>query len=261
MTTTPQSTEPESVLSLFLRGVFWAALLATLLVTISPYQEWRLTWPWEGSGNASGAQALLLLPTPTPLPERRIGVVSGHWQYDAGATCPNGLTEAQVNYEIARRVQAQLQAAGYQVDLLGEKDPRLEGYQAALLISIHADVCVWNAQGGPPPSGFKLAFATGVSESTLRRAARLKNCLAARYAAHTGLTFHAGSITRDMTEYHAFDEINPLTPAIILETGFLANAQDYNLLVQHPDTVAQAIVSGLLCYLRNEPLQPTESGP
>lgn len=248
--------ERESVLSLVLRALFWGAVAATVLVTLSPYRPWRWRLPrWPGVGQTQGAVLQgVLLPTPTPLPAARVGIVSGHRGYDAGAVCPNGLTEAEVNYQIARRVQARLTAAGYTVDLLEEKDPRLTGYQAALLLSIHADVCVWPSQQGPPPSGFKLAFAAAVPESTLFRAARLKNCLVERYAALTGLTYHAGSVTPDMTYYHAFDEIDPLTPAVILETGFLANGQDYDLLVNQPDRVAEAIVSGLLCYLRNEPL-------
>ena len=250
-----RSDEHESVLSLFLRGVFWSVLAGLLLVFFSPYQaaQLRLRWPWEGQ-DQGGPHSLVYLPTPTVAGMAHIGIVSGHWGSDSGAVCANGLTEQQVNYAIATRVQQRLQQQGYTVDLLQEKDPRLEGYRADVLLSIHADVCVWPAGAGPVPSGFKLSFAAAVPESVAVRAAQLKRCIAERYRVYTGLPFHPSSITRDMTEYHAFNEIDPTTPAVIIETGFLANGKDYDLLVNHPDKVAQAIAAGLLCYLRNEPL-------
>jgi N-acetylmuramoyl-L-alanine amidase len=50
-----------------------------------------------------------------------------------------------------------------------------------------------------------------------------------------------------MTEYHAFYEIEPQTPAAIIETGFMD--ADRRLLTKHPDRIAQGIVDGLLCFL------------
>jgi N-acetylmuramoyl-L-alanine amidase len=64
-----------------------------------------------------------------------------------------------------------------------------------------------------------------------------------------------GSITKDMTSYHAFDEIDPETPAAIIETGFLN--LDRQILTQKPDVVAQGIVDGLLCFLNYESIEPT----
>ncbi|HEY56963.1 MAG TPA: N-acetylmuramoyl-L-alanine amidase [Anaerolineae bacterium] len=255
--------EQESVLSLFLRGVFWSLLAGLLLITFSPYQaaQLRVRLPWEASpyGTSGG---LVYLPTPTGTNAAHVGIVAGHWGLDSGATCPNGVTEQQVNYEIARRVQQKLEKAGVKVDLLQEKDPRLQNYRADVLLSIHADVCVWPPEYGEKVSGFKLAFASAVPQKVAIQAAQFKRCLEYRYSAITGLTFHPSTITRDMTEYHAFDEIDPNTPAVIIETGFLAHEKDYNLLVNHPDQVAQGIAASILCYLRNEPLVlPTGTAP
>ncbi len=58
----------------------------------------------------------------------RIGIISGHKGFDAGAVCADGLTEAEVNEAIAIKVIAILQAAGVPTDLLDEFDPRLDGY-------------------------------------------------------------------------------------------------------------------------------------
>jgi len=53
-----------------------------------------------------------------------------------------------------------------------------------------------------------------------------------------------------MTSYHAFDEIHTETTAAIIETGFLN--LDRQILTENPDLIAQGIVDGLICYIRNE---------
>jgi len=185
----------------------------------------------------------------TARPNVVIGLVSGHWGHDSGAVCSNGTTEAQVNLAIATLVQQKLNAQGYPVELLQEFDPRLQGYKAAMLLSIHNDSCdYYNDEA----TGYKVAAALGAHDPNL--AARLVACLTDRYGSVTGLPFHAGSITRDMTEYHAFDEVDPSTPAAIIETGFLY--LDYDFLTRHTDRVADGVVAGILCFLHNEPVAP-----
>jgi len=190
--------------------------------------------------------------TPASSQQQRIGIVVGHWgdNYDPGAVCENSdLTELRVNQDIASFVQRMLIAEGFTVDLLKEFDDRLEGYQADAMISLHADSCVYiNDQA----TGFKIA-GTSVSSRT-ERTARLASCIRNRYAIATGLTEHR-SITSDMTEYHAFSEIDPNTPAIILETGFLN--LDQEILTQHSDQIASGIVAGILCYINNESINIT----
>jgi N-acetylmuramoyl-L-alanine amidase len=184
-------------------------------------------------------------PGPTPIPTSvipRIGLVSGHRGNDTGTVCSDGLTEAQVNYDIASRVAAEMRALGYRVDVLDEFDSRLNNYHALLLLSIHADSCTYINEEA---TGFKVAhvFDSKVPEQE----DRLVSCLADRYAARTGMRFHKNSITRDMTNYHGFYEIAPDTPGAIIETGFLY--LDRPILTQHADLVAQGIVDGLMCYL------------
>ncbi|MBE9524211.1 MAG: N-acetylmuramoyl-L-alanine amidase [Chloroflexi bacterium] len=185
--------------------------------------------------------------TPALMQQQRIGIVVGHWgdNNDPGAVCANSdLTELRVNQEIANFVQKMLIAEGFTVDLLKEFDERLEGYQATAMISLHADSCTYVNDFA---TGFKIA-GTSLSSRT-ERTARLASCIRNRYAAATDLPEHR-SITADMTEYHAFSEIDPSTPAVILETGFLN--LDQVLLTQHGDIVASGIVAGILCYVNNE---------
>ncbi len=178
----------------------------------------------------------------------RIGIVAGHWEHDNGASCPDGLTEVEVNLEVAEHVVRSLRGLGYQVDLLKEYDERLTGYLADALISIHADSCQRFPNATPPPTGFKVASV--VDSLVPEEEQRLVNCLTEAYAERTGLPFHENSITGHMTGYHTFYAIDGQTPGAIIETGFLW--LDRELLTQHPDIVAQGIVDGIVRFLEGQ---------
>lgn len=193
-------------------------------------------------------------PTPTPRPRPQIGLVAGHWGNDSGAVCPDGLTEVEINLVVATLVRDKLIAEGFDVALLEEFDLRLQGYRALALVSIHADSCEYiNDQA----TGFKVAAA--LSTINPEKANRLTACLRDRYARLTGLPYHSGSITPDMTSYHAFDEIHHETTAAIIEVGFMN--LDRQILTQYPETVAEGVAQGILCFIRNEDAhEPSNSG-
>ena len=231
-----------------------AVLLATLFTAL----------PSRGlvSGDFYDRLSIILTPRPVdgsvPLavqPQLRVGIVAGHAGNDPGAVCVNAngeatLTEADVNLEIAAIAQQKLIEQGFQVDLLREFDSRLNGYRALAIVSIHNDSCEYiNDQA----TGFKVAAALNTPD--LNRANRLTACLVNRYGSMTGLKFHAGSITSDMREYHAFREIDPSTVAAIIETGFLN--LDRELLTRQTDRVAAGIVDAILCFANNENIEPT----
>ena len=227
-----------------------AILLATLFVAFSPKMF---------SGNMSSFVSGLLVPhqesgiaIPTPRSAVRIGIVSGHWGNgnDPGAVCPDGTNEHDINLAISSLVRQKLEARGYLIDLLQEFDSRLEGYRAALLLSIHSDTC---DSIDSQATGFKVAASSYSRDKNL--ADRLTACLDDRYARVTNLPLHPGSITENMTDYHAFSAIDPSTTAAIIETGFLN--LDRDILVHHPDVVADGVVSGILCFVNNESVNPT----
>jgi N-acetylmuramoyl-L-alanine amidase len=187
------------------------------------------------------------LPTPTASPRPRIGLVAGHWGngQDTGAVCKDGLTEVSLNLKIATMVQSILVNEGYDVDLLKEFDPKLTEYKALALVSVHNDSCDYiNDQA----TGYKVAAAK--SSVFPEKATRLTACLSQRYQAITGLPFHYGSVTNDMTNYHAFNEIHSDTTAAIIETGFMN--LDRDKLTNHTDLIAKGVASGILCFIRNE---------
>lgn len=191
-------------------------------------------------------------PQPTGLPTpnwmRLIGIVSGHHgpQNDPGAVCPDGLEERSINETVATMVVRNLRGLGYSVDLLDEFDPRLTNFWAAALVSIHSNTCQdW---GGEVVSGFLVAKAD--SRPAGGEDDRLAECIAQHYSQQTKLTRRT-NLTVDMTNYHSFREIHPLTPAAIIELGFMK--ADRDLLTGHPDLLARGITDGILCFLEPGP--------
>jgi N-acetylmuramoyl-L-alanine amidase len=193
-------------------------------------------------------QTAVPTPTLTPVPQYtptptvpHVGIIAGHTGSDSGAVCEDdGLQEVDINADIARRVVALLTARGWQAEQLEEFDARLQGYQADALLSIHADSC--NIEGR---SGFKVARAE--SSYIPDPEDRLVDCLSRSYAKATGLAFDPYTITYDMRRYHAYYEIDPNTPAAIIEIGFMLD--DKELLTQRPNVVAQGIADGLECFI------------
>ncbi|EFO81112.1 cell wall hydrolase/autolysin [Oscillochloris trichoides DG-6] len=205
----------------------------------------------------------LLLPTPTPVePTRiptpappRVGLQVGHLNADelpdelarfrtsTGARY-NDVTEAELNADIARRVQVLLEAEGVLVDLLPATIP--PSYAADAFITIHAD-----GSNGTAARGWKVATPWRAS----RASQQLLAAVAASYGPATGLPEDVGGITVNMRGYYAFNNrrhthaIARTTPAIIIETGFMTNAADRAVLFGQPDRVARGIAEGILTYL------------
>jgi N-acetylmuramoyl-L-alanine amidase len=255
--TTPPAQEPTPEIKTAAKPQgfnFWSAFQTVISVAIVAATLFTLWTPANLFSNQLLENMFLAMqtrptqmayPTTTPLPRPRIGIVAGHWGNDSGSVCADGLTEAEVNLKIATLVQQDMQSQGFDVDLLKEFDPKLTQYQGLLLLSIHNDSCTYiNDQA----TGFKVASA--MSNPHPEKATRLTACLVSRYQSITGLPFRYNTITDDMTQYHAFNEINSNTTAAIIETGFLN--LDRQILTEHTDLIAKGITAGLLCYIRNE---------
>jgi len=189
---------------------------------------------------------------PQPTTERPagpyVGIVAGHWGNDSGAVCwDSGATERDTNLRIAELVVKRLRARGVWVDLLQEFDSRLNGFRGDVLVSIHADSCD-PIDADPPATGFKIARSQASQNPTAT--GKLVDCLRAEYQRATNMAFHENSITNDMTFYHSFRELDPDTPAAIIETGFLR--LDYDMIVKQPELPAEGIANGILCFLKSQ---------
>ena len=256
---------PTADLAQVLRALGTTVVGAVVVATLFTWWTPSSFLPPESAGAlavalATQSSAALTTPlAPAESPANRVGIVSGHrgihprtGMPDPGAICEDGLTEAAVNERVAELVAERLRAEGYTVDILDEFDERLNGYQAAALVSIHADSCEYINEFA---TGYKVAAVT--ESRTPNRDAQLVGCLVARYAEYTGLSFHP-SVTFDMTQYHTFYEISPGTPGAIIEIGFLN--LDRELLTQQPERAATSVAEGILCYLNDEPIAEEVAG-
>lgn len=240
----------------FLRTIFVVGISAGLVATV-------LTWftdpqflnPAVVKGlqlndpllmaNVAGPGAT---PTPVATPNwhYRIGIISGHRGEDSGAVCEDEygypeLKEVDINFSVAQHVVAKLKAENFSVDLLDENDPRLDNYQGVALVSIHANTCY---DFGEFVSGYIVAKAEArpdFGNDTL-----LRECVALNFGALVPLE-RSFVLTVDMTSYHVFRTIHPLTPAVILEMGYML--ADREVLEKEPELLAQAISNGIYCYL------------
>lgn len=180
-------------------------------------------------------------PSPTATPAPHIGIIAGHWKSDSGALCPDGLQEVQITLAVAKKTVTLLQEAGYRVDLLPEKGPELENYHAHTLVSIHADSCIYSS------SGFKVARWDFSLIPDIED--QLVKCLYAEYQAATGLRRDDRTITRDMTQYHAFRRKATETPGAIIELGFMGSNR--SILMNRQDEMAAGVAAGVRCFLES----------
>jgi N-acetylmuramoyl-L-alanine amidase len=200
----------------------------------------------------------------TPLPPapvwnppggKRVGLQAGHWRVEESppelgrlghGASGGGKAEWEVNLDLARRAAAILEAAGVEVDVLPATVP--PRYRAHVFVSVHAD-------GDPSGSlrGYKLARAA--FSATPEADDQLLAALYEAYGQATGLPRDDLHISRRMTAYYAFNSrrychaVAPGVPAAILESGFLTNAVDRELLLGRPDVAARGIAQGVLRYL------------
>ena len=207
-------------------------ITVTLAVVVGALSIWATARPESGPAFLQPIFDYLQMRT-----RPHIGIVAGHSGYDPGAVCPDGLTEVKINTRVANAVADQLRQRDMYVEILQEFDTRLDGYQADAFVSIHADSCEFDL------SGFKVA---SLEEGSVA-SRKLADCLWVRYAQVTGLAPHPDTITYDMRDYHAFREISPATPAVIIEIGFMKGDREF--LTQEYDVAAAGIVSGIECSL------------
>lgn len=190
----------------------------------------------------------------------KVALQVGHWKNEevpeelhklrgnTGAT-GGGKTEWEVNYDIAIRTKELLEEQGIIVELLPATVP--PQYWADAFVAIHADGSL-----DPEKSGYKLA--------TPRRdytgnADELLTSIETTYGNATGLELDP-NVTRNMRGYYAFSwwryehATHPMTPSVILETGFLSSPSDRQLLIGNPQKSAEGLAEGLTNYLKSQNL-------
>ncbi|MSR22572.1 MAG: N-acetylmuramoyl-L-alanine amidase [Gemmatimonadetes bacterium] len=230
------------------------------------------------SPSATDASAILVSPTPVapgllPASFRTapddgrtaplIALQAGHWlsseapaelrrlQYNG--TTGGGKSEWEVTLEIAQRTARLLEEQGYVVEILPATVP--PQYTADLFIAIHAD-----GNNASSVSGFTIG---APRRDVTRRAAQFVEVLADSYAEATSLRRRT-NVTRRMQNYYAFNSrrfdhaIDPMTVAVIIETGFLTNPGDRAVIVDNQDLSARGIANAVVRFV---PIPQAEPSP
>jgi hypothetical protein len=190
-----------------------------------------------------------------PAGPAKVALQVGHWKNDeipnelerlrgnTGAS-GGGHTEVSVNLAIAEKTAVLLRAKGVEVDIIPSTVP--PDYWSDAFIAIHAD-----GSTDRSVSGFKIARPW---RDLTGRADDLVSILEKEYQDATKLRIDP-NITRNMRGYYAFawwrydHSIHPMTPAVIVETGFITNANDRKIIVGKQDVVSQALADGITNFL------------
>lgn len=156
-----------------------------------------------------------------------------------------GKMEWEINLAIAQKAAELLGAHRIGVTLLGAALPGI--YKADALVAIHAD----QNPNLPRASGFKVAASAHDKSGKARRLAQL---LEQEYRRATGLDREV-YIPESMSSYYAFNSdkflyaVHPLTPSVIIETGYLPNPRDRAIILTNPQMAAAGIVQALVKFL------------
>ncbi len=171
----------------------------------------------------------------------KIFLNSGHCPgVDCGAVgC--GLEEADVALKISRRVETYLQAVGYTVkvfydDYLQSICDDANFWHADLFVSIHC-----NSFNGIA-KGTETIFSEGSVDGE-----RLANCIQRQIVQRLG-TVDRGLKTKIAGGYDAYVTKYTNMPAVLVETAFIDNPNDAQLLKEREDDFARAIAVGITDY-------------
>lgn len=186
----------------------------------------------------------------------RVGLQIGHLEagrhpeelanlrYSTGASV-NGVNEVDVNFAVAEILRDMLVNEGVVVELLPATVP--QGYRADLFVSLHADSSEDRERRGYKSAVFRY--------ERNDKDALLKQIIDANYFYFSGLPDDDNNVSGSMLEYYAFNHerfkhsVHPKTPAMIVEMGYISNAEDLAFL-EDPVNPAYALKIGILSYLR-----------
>ena len=174
--------------------------------------------------------------------QTQIGVLAGHWQDNPGEVCADGIIEADINHAIAEKVKLNLEEKDIKVNLFNEYDLDFLNYEADAFLGIYSGSCL---ETPLPPSGFKIGTSLTAGNPDLINAFAI--CLAENYQTYTNLPFTYEVINPDHSSFHIFRDINPNTPAALIEIGALSTDRD--LITNRSNTVAEGISAGIVCFI------------
>jgi hypothetical protein len=196
-------------------------------------------------------------PVWNPPGPKRVGLQAGHYQAEDAADeyaslrrnpgAPGGgRIEWQVSIDVAQRAAEILRANGVEVDVLPTNIS--VRYRAHAFVAIHADGDESGRLRGYKTTRPNFSSIPEVDD-------QFDKIMYDEYGATTGLPDNSDYITGRMRNYYAFNArryqhaVAPGVPQVIVETAFMSNAVDRDILFNHADVVAQGIANGVLRFL------------
>ena len=182
-----------------------------------------------------------------------IGIEAGHSSTDPGAlSCDKKYKEADITFNIANKIAAQLQAKGYTVIIYRDNKSALDDKVFSAFVALHVDWCPSGYVSGYKVSRYGGAKGTGLTGSN-DASDRLAKAIWSSYGTATGIPkdTSTGHYT-DAFRYYwalrpqstAYWSVGNGTPGIIIEMGWMRDP-DLNILRNSPDKVATGIANGI----------------
>ncbi len=215
--------------------IFWTALALLLIAAVIPAHTTRAQRP--------------------PV----VAIQAGHWKTNEHAdefswlrtstgASAGGVQEVDLNVDIAHRTAEYLRSWGNEAYVLPSNVP--PSYHADAFVAIHSD-----GNNNKQARGFKVAtyYRDWIATDTLVRE------LEDEYGKQTGMP-KDHRVTANMRGYYAFNTglyehtIAEDTPGVILELGFLSNAQDRAFMIKNRDLLARATALGIARFLGAKPV-------
>ena len=191
----------------------------------------------------------------------KIGLDPGHgWKGDSGAV-GNGLQEKDVTLIIAVLTKSILESNGFQVIMTRTGDDEHDLTHAAkvineqnpnIAVSIHAN------SGGSNATGTEACYTVGKSTDTESQAlaSLLTDSISTKLSLANRGIFPENSDSRCARKKSTgwnqlyIHDMNP--PAVIIETAFISNPNDADLLKNRSQDFAQAIADGIMAYVQTK---------
>ena len=182
--------------------------------------------------------------------DRVIVIDAGHGGKDPGASSPNKVREKDLNLVMALKLESALKVLGYNVVMTRTTDVAVGLYdRPALANEINADIFVSmhaNSTGNSAVSGIEVLYSPTVSGSNkaleqfpLGRIV-MDEILKATGGKERGVIKRADLVVLNRTKM----------PAILVETGFLSNANEEKLITNesYQNKMVQGIINGIDSY-------------
>ena len=187
----------------------------------------------------------------------------GHGGLDPGAIAASGMTEAEINLDVASRVQTKLRAAGRTVEMTRDGDyfrTLVDRAQLATTIAPKAFVSIHHTRGidAPSEAGIGTEIYHQRTDAASRRlggvvykhleAALSTFDVAWTRSAHFGVRYRANA---EGTDFYGVLRRSAGVPAILIESSYLSNAKEAAVLAtdRYRDAEAKAIADGIIDWL------------